>query len=200
MKASAKKRTKAAARIIVCIGVPGAGKSTFVRRYCERMGGVYVISTDEIRKELTGTCVCDPSMNKKVHDEAVHRAKELLEGYCDGTVNPCAGLGLEIIIDATNATTDDWVAYQSLQPGFLFAWLFDIDPEIAWFRIQKRGGYQAETLTKEVVMEKHKSIHDSFDKMREIFDLVFNQPTGVLNERPTNGFGPPPQYDGLKQI
>ena len=56
--------------VILTVGIPGAGKSTWVQDFIKKRRFT-VISTDEIRKELTGIEQCvDPSQNDMIHDEA----------------------------------------------------------------------------------------------------------------------------------
>jgi predicted kinase len=65
------------AKLIVGIGVPGSGKSTLLKKMAGSHGYAY-LSTDDIRKELTGN-IEDQSRNREVWEEAKKRLKEKLQ-------------------------------------------------------------------------------------------------------------------------
>ncbi len=75
--------------LYVMCGVPGSGKSTYTSKLREK--NVLVISTDEIRKELTGSEE-DQSANAKVFELAYRRTKEALSS------------GKSVCFDATNTS------------------------------------------------------------------------------------------------
>ncbi len=75
--------------LYVMCGIPGSGKSTFTGKLKEK--GVVVISTDEIRKELTGSEE-DQSANKKVFKLAYARTEKALQS------------GKNVCFDATNTS------------------------------------------------------------------------------------------------
>ena len=76
---------------IMLIGLPGSGKSTLIGK--EFSGDGYkVISTDEIRKELSGD-VSDQGLNIKVWELALQRSQNLLD------------LGYVVVLDACNVHT-----------------------------------------------------------------------------------------------
>lgn len=81
------------AKAVIGIGIPGSGKSTLLRQLADETGAVY-ISTDQIRKELTGS-EADQSRNPQVIKLMYRRAHEAL------------GAGEDVIIDATNAKVSD---------------------------------------------------------------------------------------------
>ena len=59
------------------IGIPGSGKSTVLRQLAEKYDYTY-ISSDEIRKELTGN-ETDQSRNKQVWEETYKRITQSLQ-------------------------------------------------------------------------------------------------------------------------
>jgi len=113
--------------VILTIGIPGSGKSRWVKEYIKTHPLTYVVSTDEIRKELTGVEQCvDPSQNQMIHDEARKRVKSILEDP-----NAKGGLGPEIIVDSTNVTVDEWIEYRKLGSDLMLAKIFEIEPDQA---------------------------------------------------------------------
>lgn len=75
--------------LIVLIGLPGCGKSTYAAK--KKEAGLIVISPDEIREELTGD-MSDQSRNREVFSLAHKRTKEALRH------------GGSVVFDATNLT------------------------------------------------------------------------------------------------
>ena len=64
-------------KIILAIGVPGSGKTTFVKEFAQKNDYIY-ICPDDIREELTGSAA-DQSKNREVWDEARKRLSEFLK-------------------------------------------------------------------------------------------------------------------------
>lgn len=118
-------------KIILTIGIPGCGKSTWVKEYLQQYPFTFVVSTDEIRKELTGYEQCvDPSQNPMIHDEARKRVKAIL----DDPVNHSGGnhgMGPEVIVDATNVNITEWEKYKQLNPTLFVCKVFDVPPKQA---------------------------------------------------------------------
>ena len=114
--------------LIMCIGIPGSGKTTWVNEYVKAHSATVVVSTDEIRKELYGTSECDARLNPIVYNEAKARTRKALEEKHD------------VIVDATNTDIDEWTAYKELCPDntIRVAKVFDVEPEEAFARMQGR--------------------------------------------------------------
>lgn len=114
-------------RLFLTVGIPGAGKSTWVKEYQKKYPAMVIVSTDEIRKELTGTSCCDPNQNTMIHEEARKRVKHLL------------GEGKDVIVDSTNVELGEWVKYKQLDPNVLLtAKVFNVEPEEAFEREKNR--------------------------------------------------------------
>lgn len=125
--------------LILTIGVPGSGKSTWCEKYKkEHPNGTYIISTDTIRKEMTGVEQCiDPNMNSMIHEEARKRAKDIISKRKE--IFRQIGTWPVIIIDSTNTEVNEWYEYKKLNPGLMKAKLFgDVTPELAFERIKNR--------------------------------------------------------------
>ncbi len=76
-------------KLYVLIGIPCSGKTTYARKYFKELD-VEIISTDEIRKNLTGTYRFSTETNNLVFSIAKDRIKEELSS------------GLNVVFDATN--------------------------------------------------------------------------------------------------
>lgn len=79
-------------KLLVLTAVPGSGKSTWARKYKETHGNVYIVSSDEIRYELTNSYL-DFSHQKDVWElfsQRIHEYSKLnddvtviLDALCD---------------------------------------------------------------------------------------------------------------------
>lgn len=80
-------------KLIVLVGLPASGKSTYARM-CAKIDNSVVLSSDELRKELLGDETCQEN-NQLVFDTLYRRAKQYLID------------GRSVIIDATNINMKD---------------------------------------------------------------------------------------------
>lgn len=125
--------------LLLTIGIPGAGKSTWIQKYIKhRPKGTFVISTDQIRKELTGVEQCiNPRQNPMIHDEARKRAKHIID-HADEFKVRAGGIYPLIIIDSTNVDEEEWKAYKQLGATLMVAKVFPISPDEAFEHIKNR--------------------------------------------------------------
>lgn len=112
--------------IILTIGIPGSGKTTWCKQYQKEHPYVYYISTDEIRKEMRGTDEFDPNENEIIHMEAVKRVREIIQDKKNYGGNK--GMGPVILVDSTNTKIEDWIVYRNLEPTIMIAKFFDVPP------------------------------------------------------------------------
>lgn len=124
--------------LILTIGIPGSGKTTWAKKYLkEHPNGTVIISSDEIRKELTGTEQCiDPTQNELIHHETRKRAKEILQSSSE--LRKKWGTWPTVIIDSTNVDIEEWEAYKQLGSSVMIAKIFDTPPEQAFNNLQNR--------------------------------------------------------------
>lgn len=113
--------------LVLTIGIPGSGKSTWIKQFNQKNYNKYtIVSPDQIRKELTGN-ISDQSQNAKVMGISKKIARETLES------------GKSVLLDATNVDTSnrkDFVA--DMPKGIkLRAKIFYVDPQEAKRRIRK---------------------------------------------------------------
>ena len=155
-------------KLILMIGIPGSGKSTWSSRYEQEHPGVSVVSSDGIRYELTGTEECDPAMNGKIF--AVVRSR----------VSSRILLG-DVIVDATNVHVRDWRQYIELCPGGTDcrAVLFDVGPDEAMRRQEGRE----RKVPREVLERMWGSIGSNRGRIPEFFGrwLVIGE-DGIVSE------------------
>lgn len=113
--------------LLLTIGIPGAGKSWWVKEYKEKHPDTFIISTDELRKTLTGVEQCiNPSQNGMIHDEARKLVKQIIESPWNGSPSD---LERTIIVDSTNCSIDEWRAYRQQGADILHAIVFERTPE-----------------------------------------------------------------------
>lgn len=146
--------------IIITIGIPGSGKSYWVYNYKKKHPLTHVISTDEIRKEVTGTYDCDPKDNDYIHNIALERARTILNTE---SVYP-----IEIIIDATNCEMETWLSYKNLHPSILRAIVFECTPEEA-MRLQS---LRERVVPIEILQNKWETIEKNKKYLIKIFNRV----------------------------
>ena len=108
--------------LIITVGIPGCGKSTWVN---EHKGGAFVVCPDDIRREITGN-ITDQSQNDKVWAIAKTRVFAWLNNKYD------------VILDATNVSTKGRRSFiEGLPKCRLVAQCFPMAPEEAYARIKK---------------------------------------------------------------
>lgn len=150
--------------LILTIGIPGSGKTTWVEEYTKTHPLTYVISTDALRKEITGVEQCvDPSQNDMIHNEARKRAKKILEDP-----NSVGGFGPEIIIDSTNVDLSEWIEYRKLNPSLMLAKVFDIDPKQAYLNQQARE----REVPFDIIMMKYDNLMKNKPYIKHLFNMV----------------------------
>lgn len=105
-------------KLVLTIGIPGSGKSTWVERYAKEHPEAVVVSTDGIRKEVTGTSECRTWQSRRIHEIARARVRKLME----------EGKPL-IVVDSTNTELREWREYWLLGARETEGHVFDISAE-----------------------------------------------------------------------
>lgn len=148
--------------LILTIGIPSSGKTSWVQEYKKTHPLTYIISTDEIRRELTGTEVCkDPSQNDFIHSEARRRVTQILNDP-----NSLGGIGPEIIVDSTNVDVEEWLEYKNLGASVILAKIFDIAVEKA---IQNQT-FRERKVPHEIIIKKW----ETFQRNKKFLPYIFN--------------------------
>lgn len=114
--------------LVLLIGIPGCGKSTWIKNNKSKWENTVVVSPDEIRKQLLGD-VSDQTKNSEIWKFAKLFAIESLKS------------GSNVIIDATNTDNVNRILWvESIQEEVDFkriALVFYVSPEVAKDRIRK---------------------------------------------------------------
>lgn len=155
--------------LYLTIGIPGSGKTSWVNEYKKAHRYVYVVSTDEIRKEITGNEQCtDPSQSDMIHEVARKRVSEILNNEKNYGGNN--GMGPVIIVDSTNTQWEEWVKYKLLGPTLIFAKVFDKSVDDCNEHILK---YRPERLVpKEILQMKKDELEKSKPYLTKIFNMI----------------------------
>lgn len=135
------------AHLYLMCGLPGAGKSTWLR---EHLPGVIVVSSDQKRKELFG-------------DESFQGGNIQVFAECKREVERGLAAGAEVALDATNILKEhraEFLAIAELVGAHTTVVYFDVAPEVAIERNLKR---------KRRVPEE--SIRDYFERLEEPTEL-----------------------------
>ncbi|MGB7249343.1 MAG: AAA family ATPase [Phormidesmis sp.] len=82
------------APLIVMVGLPGSGKSTWAQRFIARRSGYCVVATDDIRAQLYGSAA--------VQGEWLEIWRVVLRQLCDRYHDISTGEATGVIYDATN--------------------------------------------------------------------------------------------------
>ena len=154
--------------LILTIGIPGSGKTTWVQEYVKEHPYTRVVSTDLIRKEKTGTedSIDDPGFNNMIHEEARRKVKEILDNPLNYGGN--MGMGPVIIVDSTNVDVEEWVKYKELGPSIMLAKIFEVSPEEA----MKRQSGRERQVPKRVLDDKWKSLTFTKQFIPSFFNMI----------------------------
>lgn len=144
--------------LILTVGIPGAGKSTWAEWYAsmDPTHNTVVVSTDKLRKELTGTSNCNPAENEFIHSSARQRVKELLQQ------------GHDVIVDSTNVDLEEWLKYKHLYPSIFIAKIFDVSPAEAMVRQERRE----RKVPLAILEDKWKTLQQNKHHVSILFDLI----------------------------
>lgn len=155
--------------LILTIGIPGAGKTEWVKRYKKNHPLTHIISTDELRKEIFHDENCDGIKENLdlIHDEARKRVKEILDNpknYDDGTLGP------EIVVDSTNTDIDEWIKYKNLGSSVILAKVFDVEPEQA----MRNQSNRKRVVPMEILQMKWDQYQQNKKYMQYIFNMILD--------------------------
>lgn len=175
-------------KLILLVGVPGSGKSTYAQKYLEKNKNTIHLSSDKIREELWGNEATQGD-NNEVFSLMQKRAVEALNN------------GHDVIYDATNVTRKDRSYIIDLCPKFV-----KIEAHIIWAPIEtciKRDAARERTVGKAVidkmlkrlqpvyydegideiklVRPEHFSMTEYVDKIMDEMDIPHDNPHHTLN-------------------
>lgn len=72
--------------LILMAGIPGSGKSTWCREYQKIHKNVFIVDTDETRKQITGSYLIFPEHMETIYDEMIRQSNLIFEKEEDCTV------------------------------------------------------------------------------------------------------------------
>ena len=154
-------------RLILLVGIPGSGKTTYAKNYIEKHINVVHLSSDAIRKELYG----DESIQGNPAEVFSLMQKRAVDALKDGK---------DVLYDATNATRKDRSSIIGICPKFS-----KIECHIIWASIEtciERDASRDRTVGKEVIDKMLKRFQapyydEGIDAIKIISPDHFNQGT-----------------------
>lgn len=126
--------------ITICIGISGAGKSTWATEYIKNTPNTIRINRDDIRKTIVGTLVDYYS-----HPELVAR-ETLVTRICDCILKDAISNDVDVVIDNTNVDQKHLLSlvamYDDLAGMYVKVKFFDVDINDAKRRVLKRDNFK----------------------------------------------------------
>ena len=122
--------------LILLVGPPGVGKTTYATKYIESHSGTVLLSSDKIRKELWG-------------DETIQDNPNEVFSLMQNRAVAALNFGSDVIYDATNMTRKDRSSIIAACPKFV-----KIEAHIVWAPIEaciERDATRKRTVGKEVI-------------------------------------------------
>ena len=122
--------------LILLVGIPGSGKTTYANKYIEEHPGMIHLSSDKIRKELWG----DEATQGDNNEVFYRMQRRAIDGL---------NFGYSVIYDATNITRKDRAGIIAACPKFA-----KIECHIVWAPIEtciERDAARKRTVGKEVI-------------------------------------------------
>ena len=150
--------------LILLVGPPGAGKTTYAEKYISQHDNTVYLSSDEIRKEMWG--------NEAIQGDNSEIFSRMQARAVDGL-----NFGYDVIYDATNMTRKDRAGIISVCPK-----VAKIECHIIWATIEtciERDTARKRTVGKEVIDRMLKRFHapyydEGIDEIKVIVPNNFN--------------------------
>lgn len=131
------------------IGLPGCGKSTWAEQYRRTHKNVVILSSDEIRKELTGEYQCFEKEEEvwKTLDERILQYSKQEEP-------------ITVIVDATNLKNKYRIHYYEVAKDYDVKWLVEIKKN--WRKLLE--GNKRRSKDKWVPLQAMKMLRDEYEE------------------------------------
>ncbi len=147
--------------LIVLSALPGSGKSTWSEQYRLTNKHVKIVSSDAIRKELTGQYQ-DLTHEKEVWEIYFNRINEIFDKYDDVTV----------IADSTNITNNFRLIPLEKCPNYDRCVLVVLKKKLDKILEQNLVRNKAKYVPEEVIKSMWKRWEDPTDEVKSVFDEV----------------------------
>lgn len=147
-------------KLFILIGIPCSGKSTYSKKFLYKTNTL-VVSSDEIRKELTGTYKYSSKNNESVFKIAKTRIYEALSD------------GYDVVWDATNLNEKhrkDFIKIGKITNSELVAVVFNIPLQVCLNRNSQRD---FEIRLPDTVIKKMATANLNIDESEGFNDIIF---------------------------
>ncbi len=144
---------------ILLSAVPGAGKSTWAEQYRLTNENVKVVSSDTVRKEITGEF-----QNFEHEDEVWERYFSLINEYAEKNED------ITVIADSTNLQNIYRKKYVEQVKGFDFKILVVFKKDLEVLLRQNRQRSQSQIVPDDVLISMYKSFEEPSEEIIDYFD------------------------------
>ena len=150
-------------KILILIGIPASGKSTWAKEYVRKNSGWARVNRDEFRRMLKDSQMCEP------------KVEDLITELVNNTVDKALMKKLNVIIDNTNLKIkyiNDFIKK--------FKYSADIDYQVFDISINKaiqRDNTRSEKVGEGII----KKMHNDYKVLMDSFNF---QPVNMVKERP----------------
>ena len=144
---------------ILLSAVPGAGKSTWAEQYRLSNKNVKVVSSDALRKEITGEY-----QNFKHEAEVWEKYFSLINDYAKNSED------VTVIADSTNLTNKYRKKYIEKVKGFDFKILIVLKKDLKTLLKQNRQRSESQIVPEYVLKNMYKSFEDPSKEIIDFFD------------------------------
>lgn len=159
-------------QLIITLGIPGSGKSTWRKDFTSKHSEWEVICPDDLRKEITGD-VSNITQDAKVWETAYHTLKEYLSNKED------------VIFDSTACSTRTQKAIENIAKAhnaIIMYKIFEIDTQVAKDRIVNDLNHNVDR--SKVPMEIVDKMAENFIKAKErVLEEVKNMNVFLVEEK-----------------
>jgi predicted kinase len=141
--------------LILTVGIPGSGKTTWVKNFKRTHGGMVFLSSDEIRDEFGEYDYDEQTVGKRsplVHEEIRRLIKEKMN-----SPPPTGSMGWEFVVDATNTEESEWKKFKEMGFTLMSAHVFECDVEEA----KRRNKTRKQKVPEYVIDDKFRELEEN---------------------------------------
>ena len=124
-------------KLVVCIGLPGSGKTTWARNFIRNRKNWRLVSNDDVRVLLSGSNTYNSKLSPVVYQTAILYTRSLLKS------------GHNVILDGTYVEKELWkaIAEKCTKHSHIYAKVFDITP----YQARILGKFRAQKEKREII-------------------------------------------------